>query len=665
MRVVEEILLLLLSKERGFFEPIPAWNLSSVVAGAILADLVLERRIGTVNDSMILIDATTTGDDLLDQALAQIANEKEEKGIQYWVETGAHRCEGTIDCLLERLVAQEILDYDPAGYWSFSRSVASSRGKDERASQVRSRTLSALIEIGSPNPRDAILIDLAYASDALHHLMSAPDYEKAQGRIERIHKMEIISAPIAEAVRETCKRQPKPSLVSKDMPTLGLWDILKSSTTRRHLVGRNIARLMAQTYRAKGGVFELKLPFGRERMVALVGQTANHWVDKRGRSYLYSKDSVSDLESLFGAAKSLFGMDGAEHFRLRRSLREAHSQASLASNIDQLIVHCRSALQDWTPGKKLKGTKVCQLLTSRQVSHLAFNIDTSEYIQDVLDYLHRALSVRGLRVLPESTLRTSTMRRKRERLLALLDRVHAQHARAPDARHVGTLAQEYLRIHAQDPELLPRSDLNLYFLATLMKSIYVGNSLAFAISAMTSHPDVYQKIKAEGDALFSQGNPRAQDLTRQAFDTAYRLVLETQRLFPVIPVQVRRVMNPCIIEGHEIRVGTRILSAHAASHFLDEYFPDPLNFDIDRFGSERETQLKPYAYAPFGLGTHKCLAADSSSLQTIVNILLIAHHLELTSRPSSYDLKINPFPCNAPSKHYSIRVKEVRNRLPA
>ena len=669
MRIAEEILLLLLDEDSGYFEPIPSWNLSCVSAGAVLADLALENRIDTDFESLTLIDASATGDEVLDSVLEEIASEETNKSTQYWVERNAHRSESLIESLLGRLVEQEILDYDQAGYWSLSRSVARSRkypSKDGTArAEVRSRILRALFEDEIPDPRDAILIGLAHTSDALHYLMPVEDYEEVKDRIELISKMDLISRSIAEAVGGICLQPPPMRFAaSKEIPTLGIWDIVKNKRTRRHLSRGNIAKVMAEIYRTHGSVVEVKIPFSAQKVVALIGQDTNNWFHKRGRHYLRTKDYMSGLEALFGASRTLPGMDGAEHFRLRKSLNRGYSRASLEAKLDEVFLHCRSSLQDWTPGQTLNGTRACQILMSRQVSHFAFSLATAEYIEDVLDYQYRALTVRGLRVLPEFMLRTPAMKRRRKRLMELLGKIHAEHTQGLRMHQEADLVDEYLRLHAEDPQFLPQTDLNFYFLAALMTSIFLGNSLAFAISTMTSHPEVYEQIKAEGDALFGNGDPPAQDLTPEAIDTANRLCSETQRLFPVIHMQVRHAMNPCIIDGHEIPVGTRILNAHAASHFLEEHFPDPLRFDIDRFQSEREDKLKPATYAPYGLGTHKCLASRLVDLQMVVNILMIAHHFDLTSSPSSYDLKINPFPTNAPNKDFSIRVNEVRNGFP-
>ena len=68
-----------------------------------------------------------------------------------------------------------------------------------------------------------------------------------------------------------------------------------------------------------------------------------------------------------------------------------------------------------------------------------------------------------------------------------------------------------------------------------------------------------------------------------AIDVTHRLIMESHRLYPIIPVTVRHVMNPVVFEGYPIPVGSRVIIAQTASHYLEENFPNPLKFDIDRY----------------------------------------------------------------------------------
>ena len=71
----DELILMLLNEENGYFHQVPGWNLNCVVIGAVLAELSLMNRIDTDLESLFLIDNTETGNPILDPALQAIAAE--------------------------------------------------------------------------------------------------------------------------------------------------------------------------------------------------------------------------------------------------------------------------------------------------------------------------------------------------------------------------------------------------------------------------------------------------------------------------------------------------------------------------------------------------------------------------------------------------------------
>ena len=135
-------------------------------------------------------------------------------------------------------------------------------------------------------------------------------------------------------------------------------------------------------------------------------------------------------------------------------------------------------------------------------------------------------------------------------------------------------------------------------------------------------------------------------------------------MFPAITVQMRNVMNPFEFQGYEIPLHARVVIAQTAAHFLEENFAEPLKFDIDRYLPGREEHMKLGAYAPFGLGTHKCLGSRWVDLQVVVDALMIAHHFDFKVTPSCYELGIGLFPTSAPDKHFKIHIEGMRNELP-
>ena len=104
----EELILMLLNEENGYFHQVPGWDLNCAVVGAVLAELSLLSRIDTDMESLFLVDETETGKPVLDPILKEIASEPVPRSAQFWIERLAPRAESVIDLTLDRLVAQSV-----------------------------------------------------------------------------------------------------------------------------------------------------------------------------------------------------------------------------------------------------------------------------------------------------------------------------------------------------------------------------------------------------------------------------------------------------------------------------------------------------------------------------------------------------------------------------
>lgn len=63
-------------------------------------------------------------------------------------------------------------------------------------------------------------------------------------------------------------------------------------------------------------------------------------------------------------------------------------------------------------------------------------------------------------------------------------------------------------------------------------------------------------------------------------------------------------MNQCEIEGHEIPVDTMLLVCQSEPHYLESYFGNPCELDIECGFWDRAEYQQTGAFAPYGLSTH-------------------------------------------------------------
>ena len=201
LRFAEEVILLLLDDEDGSFAHVPRLALNYALAGGVLMDLAMENRIDTDVEHLTLLDATPTGDSLLDTTLADI-QAVEERNLSFWVERTAHNGDAIREEALSRLVSSGILESrDERFLWVFhSRRYPAAQGEPER--EVKLRILGVLFSDEIPDPRDVMIICLAEACGILARLVSREELERASARIEQVRKLDLIGQAMSQAITD-------------------------------------------------------------------------------------------------------------------------------------------------------------------------------------------------------------------------------------------------------------------------------------------------------------------------------------------------------------------------------------------------------------------------------------------------------------------------------
>ncbi len=656
----EELILILLNEEDGYFHQVPGWNLNCVVVGAALAELSLRGRIDTDIESLILVDKTDTDDIALDTILDEIGSEPEQHSTTYWIERLAPLAETIIDDTLARLVRIGILLHHDGDFWTMARS---SRGiqfgggewRDTAAEFVRNRIVRAIFSNEIPEPRDIILICLVNTVDVLRFIF--PVEAEEEERIGQISRMDVIGRSIADAVSQNLAGPLlRHSALARTIPTVSLRKVVFNKNMRKG----NIPALFADLAKQYGPVFQIKPPFMKP-LVFIAGPDTNRWAHRQGRMYLRARDYFHDFEKTYGAAGVLPSLDGADHFRLRKSLQPAYSRTRLEGQVDMIYKNARAFMTNWKVGDALPASATSRAMINAQVSPFFVGVDSQDLIEDLAKYKERVLSVHVMKLMPKFLLKTPAMRRREKLIDVLMERVQGVHTPAQRAGQPRDLVDDYLSLHASDPQFVPESNLRFAFSVALVASVYLGDMMSFCLYAMAAYPEYHREIRREADALFANGDPTGEDVTPETINVTHRFIMECMRLWPIVPVSVRNVMNTCVVEGYELPIGMRVHVAQTAAHYMDDVFPDADKFDIDRYLPPRNEHHSP-GYAPFGLGTHTCLGNRQMELQLTLNLLMIARHFTFDISPAKFrkEVKITALPSMKPDKKLKLVVTERR-----
>ena len=375
-----------------------------------------------------------------------------------------------------------------------------------------------------------------------------------------------------------------------------------------------------------------------------------------------SKEYFEGVDKAYGVSRSMHSIDGADHFRFRKLLHTAYSRKTLTKRLDEVYDLARAHMAGWEVGTTMPVQAMLRPFVNAQTSPLLANIDTQAEIVDALEFKVRVLNVGIMKIMPPFMLRTLPMRRRAKAMQQIVDRMQRTHTVAQRVGMHEDVVDAYLAMHASDPQLLPESDLSLPLGAILMTAMYMGDQIGFALYWLLQNPELYERVTAEADALWAEGDPGEHDFSRDRIDVTHRVLMEALRISPIVPMSMRTVMNTCVVEGYELPVRAQVLIAQTATHYSEEAFPDPWTFDIDRYVPPRNEHLGR-SYAPYGLGTHSCLGSRWADMHMVINLLMLTHHFKIELARPYKRLPMDPFPSQSPSNKLKLRLVEQRHEI--
>lgn len=427
-------------------------------------------------------------------------------------------------------------------------------------------------------------------------------------------------------------------------------------------MAKDPGRFFYDCYRKYGPVYRLKVMNNTYTVLAGV-EAANFMGTREGRDSLRSKEFWQGLVNEWGAKRTLTGEDGETHQKLRTVMRHGYSRESVRGRYPELVQITDAVIaRDWPVGKLVPVLQNMQYIVTEQLGAMLTGTSPREYVADIRTTILYILNILVTRQRPKFMLKDPRYRHAKERVSELGRRMIAeyratQQQRDPTRRN---LVDDIMEAHDKDPDLIPASDLILSLTGPFVAGLdTVANTTAAFIYSVLKDPEVHARVLAEADALFAQGDIDEADLKRvPAIEGA---IMEAMRLYPIAVAQMRTATRDFAFAGHQIRAGELLYVATAVPHYMEEYYPNPDKFDVDRYAKPRAEHLKPGVYSPYGRGTHTCLGKTLAEVQMSLSMARLFYLLDLELESPDYVLKTKVLPTPGPSMKFKVRVRGRRH----
>ena len=361
--------------------------------------------------------------------------------------------------------------------------------------------------------------------------------------------------------------------------------------------------------------------------------------------------TVRRMKILLG--EGLITSDDPIHIRQRRIAAPAFHRQRIAAYGDQ-IVACAAAQshrwqQSFLPGQQIDIAAASMELSLEIVARTLFDTEVTDDIRRINEEVNAIMDIYNFIVaFPkiESFLHLPIpgivgFRRSKARLDAVVDRLirEARESIARGKPDKGDLLSMLLSSRDEQAtatgEHLGMSDEQVRDeVLTIFLAGYetVANGLTWTWYLLSQSPEVEARLHAEIDAVLGTGEnarlPTLADYPNLRYTE--QVFAESMRLYPPAWAMGRMSTKPVQLGDYLIPPGAHFFFSQYMMGRTEEYFPDPLRFDPDRFTPENKAKRAKFTYFPFGGGSRQCIGESFAWMEGVFSIATLAQRWRFT-----------------------------------
>jgi len=184
LNLTYKLILIALDDENGKFITDTA-HLHYGIAGSILLELALQKRIALKDEKADLISTEETTSPCLNHAIGLINESKKPRSIQHWINTIGLGAEQVKDTTIDHLTRENVLRKDAGKILWIIPTTKFPTEDPYLENQVREKLMGIVMDNDPAEVEDLMMLSLIEESDLMHEVFrSKEEYKKANKRIE-------------------------------------------------------------------------------------------------------------------------------------------------------------------------------------------------------------------------------------------------------------------------------------------------------------------------------------------------------------------------------------------------------------------------------------------------------------------------------------------------
>ena len=158
-----------------------------------------------------------------------------------------------------------------------------------------------------------------------------------------------------------------------------------------------------------------------------------------------------------------------------------------------------------------------------------------------------------------------------------------------------------------------------------------SNSLSWLLYLLSARPDCLAKVREEFDAVLGDAPLSFGDVMKLGYTT--QVIMEALRLYPPFWMIDRMAVADDRVGDIEIPAGSTVIVYVYGAHHASRYWPNPEEFDPERFTKANASLQPPFTHLPFGGGPRGCIGGNFAMLQILMILSVVLRN---------YDFELSP-----------------------
>ncbi|CAG9827990.1 unnamed protein product [Diabrotica balteata] len=172
-----------------------------------------------------------------------------------------------------------------------------------------------------------------------------------------------------------------------------------------------------------------------------------------------------------------------------------------------------------------------------------------------------------------------------------------------------------------------------------------ATTMSFALLELAQREDIQVKVREEINRVLDKYDNNMTFDCLMEMEYLEKVLLETLRKHPPVGVLPRICTKRYNVPDSDLVIepGISLSIPLFSIHRDPEYYPNPEEFDPERFNEENKAKRHPFAFMPFGEGPRTCIGLRFGKIQSKVGLCFVLKNYkvtlnEKTKLPIKYDM---------------------------